>query len=103
MDLTISLIDAITGSNPEIKTLDGKQLKLKIGPGTQYGTVFKIPNFGMYIMTDHQLALHSSACHACRIVAARRQLQAGPRPVDDEMLRGACSVTRKSFVRRWRL
>ena len=48
MDLTISLIDAITGSNPEIKTLDGKQLKLKIGPGTQYGTVFKIPNFGMY-------------------------------------------------------
>lgn len=47
-DLTVNLVDAIAGGSPEIHSIEGKKLKVKIPPGTQYGTVMKIPNHGMY-------------------------------------------------------
>lgn len=46
-DLTVSVFDAILGTNVNIPTLDGKTLKLKIPPGTLPDTVFNCPTYGL--------------------------------------------------------
>lgn len=45
--LTIDPIEAMIGVEKTVETIDKKQLKIKIKPGTQPGTIQKIPNYGM--------------------------------------------------------
>ena len=47
MDFTINSFDAIIGRSIGIKTLHNKTLNINIPAGTQYGTVFKIPDYGI--------------------------------------------------------
>ena len=48
MHLTINVWNAIIGTTVQIKTIENKILNLNIPPSTQYGTMLKIPNHGMY-------------------------------------------------------
>ena len=48
MYLTIDAWSAIIGTTVQIKTIENKILNLNIPPSTQYGTMLKIPNHGMY-------------------------------------------------------
>ena len=50
--LTISAWDAIIGTVKQINSIENKRLNLNIPAGTQYGTVLKIPNHGMYTKTS---------------------------------------------------
>jgi curved DNA-binding protein len=44
---TISIFDCLLGGSTEIKTLEGKRLKINIPRGTQPGAIFSIPNHGI--------------------------------------------------------
>ncbi|MBD3314885.1 MAG: DnaJ domain-containing protein [Chitinivibrionales bacterium] len=46
-DLEIDLYTMVLGGKKRVRTIDGKALDLKIPPGTENGTVFRIPNQGM--------------------------------------------------------
>jgi len=46
-NITIDSIDAILGTEKIIQTLSGKNLKLKIPEGTQYGAILKMKNEGL--------------------------------------------------------
>ena len=46
-NITIDSIDAILGTEKIIQTLSGKNLKLKIPDGTQYGAILKMKNEGL--------------------------------------------------------
>jgi len=50
--LTINCIEAITGCEKEVKSLEDKTFKITVPPGTQFGTKFGLPNLGLY-STDH--------------------------------------------------
>ena len=50
--MTISAWDAIIGTVKQISSIENKRLNLNIPAGTQYGTVLKIPNHGMYTKTS---------------------------------------------------
>jgi molecular chaperone DnaJ len=45
--LTINSLDAIIGCEKIVNTLSGKSLKVKIPPGTQYGTILNLRNEGL--------------------------------------------------------
>lgn len=46
--ITIDCIDAMIGCEYVVETIEGKKLKIKIKPGTQYGTIMKITGHGCY-------------------------------------------------------
>lgn len=50
--LTIDSIDAMLGTEKIIKTLSGKNLKIKIPPGVQYGSIMRINNEGLIFKDD---------------------------------------------------
>ncbi len=48
MHLTINAWNAIIGTVVQVTTIDKKLLNLNIPAGTQFGTILKLPNYGMY-------------------------------------------------------
>jgi len=46
--LTIDAWSAIIGTTVQIKTIENKILNLNVPTSTQYGTILKIKNHGMY-------------------------------------------------------
>jgi len=50
--VTIDSIEAMTGTNKEIKGLDGKIWSIKIPPGCQYNSKFGLPGQGLYQMNS---------------------------------------------------
>ena len=48
MHLTINAWNAIIGTTVQVTTIDKKLLNLNIPAGTQFGTILKLPNYGMY-------------------------------------------------------
>ena len=48
MHLTTSAWNAIIGTTVQVTTIDNKLLNLNIPAGTQFGTILKLPNYGMY-------------------------------------------------------
>jgi len=48
MHLTISVWSAIIGSTVQVTTIDKKLINLNIPAGTQFGTILKLPGYGMY-------------------------------------------------------
>lgn len=54
---TISAIEAMTGTEREIATLDGKRVKLKVQPGTQPGTIYMLKDRGIRLSGHARLNL----------------------------------------------
>lgn len=46
-EVTLNLAQAVLGTSVKVNTVHGKKVLLKIPPGTQNGTVFRIPNMGV--------------------------------------------------------
>jgi molecular chaperone DnaJ len=46
-DVTINLAQAVLGSKLRVRTLDEKRAELKIPPGTQPGTTFRLKGLGI--------------------------------------------------------
>lgn len=46
-EITLNLAQAVLGTSVKVNTVHGKKVLLKIPPGTQNGTVFRIPNMGV--------------------------------------------------------
>lgn len=46
-EISVNCFEAITGTSKEVKTIDGKIIKLKVSPGTQPGTVMRMTGYGM--------------------------------------------------------
>ncbi len=46
-NVELNLAQAVLGSAVRVKTVDGKKVQLKIPPGTQTGTLFRIPGMGV--------------------------------------------------------
>ena len=46
-DIKIDLAQAVLGARAKVRTLDGKQALLRIPPGTQPGTIFKMKGLGV--------------------------------------------------------
>ena len=44
---TVNCFDAMLGKTIDVATIDGKTIKLKVHPGTQPGTIMRIPEHGM--------------------------------------------------------
>ena len=51
-ELTINSLEAMLGCEKEVAGIDGKQFKITIPPGTQFGSKFGIPDQGIYT-TNH--------------------------------------------------
>lgn len=49
----IDCVGAIIGTEATVEGLDGKKFSLVIPAGTQYGTKFRIPNQGLYVMNEN--------------------------------------------------
>ena len=47
VDCTINALDAIIGTSVTVYSVDGKQFTVNVPPGTQYGTVMRIPQKGL--------------------------------------------------------
>ena len=45
--VNVTIFDCLLGGSTEIKTLEGKRLKINIPRGTQPGAIFSIPNHGI--------------------------------------------------------
>ncbi len=57
----INIAQAILGTEIEVRTIDGKKIKLKIPPGTSGGKVFRLPGMGVPGDTgrgDHYVRIH---------------------------------------------
>lgn len=50
--IKVNLIDAITGGESKIGTIDGKTLSIKVPQGTDYGSQVKIKGYGMPFFGD---------------------------------------------------
>ena len=50
--LDVNCIDAILGKIQKIKTIDGKELEVKINPGTQHNQILAAAGYGMPKMND---------------------------------------------------
>ncbi len=46
-DVELNLAQAVLGSTVRVKTVDGKKVQVKIMPGTQSGTMLRIPGMGI--------------------------------------------------------
>jgi DnaJ-class molecular chaperone len=53
--LSISCFDAILGKTITFETLDKRSLEINISPGTQYGQVLAVQNYGMPHMGDNRM------------------------------------------------
>jgi molecular chaperone DnaJ len=47
LDLNLNIAQAALGAEVQVPTVDGTNTTLKIPPGTQYGRVFRLKNFGV--------------------------------------------------------
>ncbi|TET14134.1 MAG: J domain-containing protein, partial [Dehalococcoidia bacterium] len=47
VEVSVSLVDAVLGSEVQVPTIEGKKLALKIPPETQNGKVFRLAKQGM--------------------------------------------------------
>lgn len=52
--IVVNSLEAIVGCEKEVKTLEGKTIKLTIPAGTNYGAKFGVPNFGLYMPNSDQ-------------------------------------------------
>lgn len=50
----LKVSDAILGATIAVPTIDGKQLSLKIPPGTKHGTKMRLPGHGLPAMKGHK-------------------------------------------------
>ena len=46
-EISVNCFEAINGTSKDVRTIDGKIIKLKIAPGTQPGTVMRMARYGM--------------------------------------------------------
>lgn len=51
--VSINSIDALLGCQRDIEYIDSKIFNLSVPPGTQYGTIFRIPQQGLFDMNYH--------------------------------------------------
>lgn len=49
----INVAEAVLGTEVEVKTVSGKQVKLKIPPGTSSAKIFRLPGLGVKTATGH--------------------------------------------------
>jgi curved DNA-binding protein len=53
--LSINCFDAILGKTMTFETLDNRSLEINISPGTQYGQILAVQNYGMPHMGDNRM------------------------------------------------
>jgi len=53
-NINVNCIDAILGRIEKVKTIDGKELEIKINPGTQHGQILSAAGYGMPKMADNR-------------------------------------------------
>ena len=46
-EISVNCFEAINGTSKDVRTIDGKIIKLKVAPGTQPGTVMRMARYGM--------------------------------------------------------
>ena len=54
IEKTIKLSEALTGTNISVPTLDGKEISLKVPPGTQHKTKMRLTGLGLPKMNSSQ-------------------------------------------------
>jgi len=53
-NINVNCIDAILGRIEKVKTIDGRELEIKINPGTQHGQILAAAGYGMPKMADNR-------------------------------------------------
>jgi len=76
--LNLNCIDAMTGKNIQIETIDNKTLEVTIRPGTQHGQTLSAMGYGMPKMSDNRyrgrLLIHINIVVPTNLTDAQKQI-----------------------------
>ena len=76
-NINLQLKQAMKGTTVRVKTIDGKKVQLKIAPGTQNGTILRIPGMG----------IENNGRKGDQFVTVNVQVPENPTPEEKEYLR----------------